>query len=91
MTWVIAYDVSRDRHRNRVSRCLAAKGIRIQKSVFLVEGTRQQAQALVRALSAEVDAATDSICAWPLSESWQAQQHVYPAESAPLQQIYVVA
>jgi CRISPR/Cas system-associated endoribonuclease Cas2 len=70
---------------------LAAKGIRIQKSVFLVQASRNQARELVQALSAEIDPATDSVCAWPLSESWQAQQHVYPAEAAPLQEIYVVA
>lgn len=91
MTWVIAYDVTSNRNRTRVSKRLTTYGLRLQKSVFLVEASRRQVRELVEELSEVVDRETDSVCAWPLSENWQAQQQVFPSEAAPLQEVFVVA
>ncbi len=91
MTWVIAYDVTADRRRTKIAKLLAAKGIRLQKSVFLVEGQPRQVGRLVRELAVLIDDSTDRICAWPLSEAWNVQQMCFPAEAAPLQEAFVIA
>lgn len=91
MTWVVAYDVSLDRRRTRISKVLAAKGIRLQKSVFLVEGPTLSIAQLVHELAAEIDDATDRICAWPLIDAWQERQLCFPADAAPLQESFVIA
>lgn len=91
MTWVVAYDVSADRRRTRIAKLLVAKGIRLQKSVFLVEGPPRQVRRLVRELAALIDDGTDRVCAWPLVEAWKEQQMCFPAEAAPLQEAFVIA
>lgn len=39
MYWLFCYDISNTRKRNKVSKYLSSKGIRIQKSIFLLEGS----------------------------------------------------
>ena len=91
MTWVIAYDIGLNRRRARVSKLLAARGIRIQKSVFLVQSTQQQIRSLVHDLAAQIDPATDSVCGWPLSNNWQEKQLTFPREAAPFQEVFIIA
>ena len=90
MTWLIAYDVSNDRRRAKIARLLVAKGIRLQKSVFLVEGPPRNVRRLTRELAANIDEATDTVCAWPLSESWKRDQLCFPESAAPLQEAFVI-
>ena len=90
MTWVIAYDVSRDRNRTHVSKTLAKEGIRIQKSVFLVEASSCQVKQLVETLGRMIETETDSVCAWPLSEHWKDRQISVPVEQALLQEVFVI-
>ncbi len=59
---------SQNLHRSRVSKALAKQGIRIQKSVFLVECGSQEVNTIVKSLGKLIDPETDSICAWPLAE-----------------------
>ena len=91
MTWVVAYDVSVDKRRNKIAKLLVAKGIRLQKSVFLVEGPPRNVARLVRELAALIDDSTDRVCAWPLIEAWQEKQMCFPATAAPLQESFVIA
>jgi len=91
MTWVIAYDISLNRRRVRVSKLLATRGIRLQKSVFLVQATQQQVHSLLHDLAAQIELATDSVCAWPLSNNWQEKQLAFPEEAAPLQEVFLIA
>ena len=90
-TWVVAYDVRLDKRRAKIAKLLVAKGIRVQKSVFLLEAPPRNVRRLVRELAALIDEATDCVCAWPLSEGWQATQMNFPAEAAPLQEKFVIA
>jgi CRISPR-associated endonuclease Cas2 len=82
-TWVVAYDVTLNRRRAKIAKLLEARGIRLQKSVFLVEGPPRNVRRLVRELAALIDDATDRVCAWPLVPSWQDEQLCFPAEAAP--------
>lgn len=91
MTWVVAYDVSENRRRTKIAKLLVAKGIRLQKSVFLVQGPPRNVRRLVRELGMLIDNATDRVCAWPLVESWEDQQLCFPPEAAPLQDTFVIA
>jgi CRISPR-associated endonuclease Cas2 len=88
--WVIAYDVTTQRRRARIARKLEALGIRLQKSVFLVLGSRLGVQRLVNEIESEIDNATDCACAWPLSITWETEQFAVPAEAAPLRTAFVI-
>lgn len=90
MTFVVAYDVTVNRRRSRIAKLLEARGIRVQKSVFLVEGTQRKVHRLVRELGCLIDQQTDRVCAWPLIESWKTEQLCFPPEAAPLQETFVI-
>lgn len=91
MTWVIAYDVTVNRTRTKIAKQLESHGIRLQKSVFLVEGPASSVLQLARELADLMDEETDRVCAWPLARNWQDTQLCFPAEATPLQEIFVVA
>ena len=86
VTWVFAYDIRDNGRRTRVSGRLQKEGLRLQKSVFLVQGTQESVQALVKKLGDLIDVKTDRICAWPLRVHWQADQVCHPASAAPLRE-----
>lgn len=88
--WVIAYDITKDRRRTRIAKRLETHGIRLQKSVFLVIGSPRSVRRVVREIGDEIDIATDSVCAWPLSLGWDAEQIAVPPESAPLRTVFVI-
>lgn len=90
VTWVFAYDIRCNGRRSRVATLLQKKGLRLQKSVFLVQGTQASVQALVKKLGDLIDLKTDRICAWPLRVHWQADQICYPASAAPLLEDVVI-
>lgn len=46
--WIVCYDITLPRRRRRVAACLEAHGTRLQRSVFALEVTAAQAQALLR-------------------------------------------
>lgn len=89
-TWVVAYDVTIDRRRSKIAKLLAAKGVRLQKSVFLVQGPPRNVARLVRELAHLIDNTTDRVCAWPLIEDWKEKQLCFPADTAPLQDEFIV-
>jgi CRISPR-associated endonuclease Cas2 len=89
-TWVVAYDVSIDRRRTKIAKLLAAKGVRLQKSVFLVQGPPRNVARLIRELAHLIDMSTDRVCAWPLTENWKENQLCFPADTAPLQDEFIV-
>ncbi len=74
MYWVIAYDVSSNRRRSQVARRLERAGLRVQKSVFVVELSQPDLRELVRELEALVDPDTDQVAAWALSQGRVGQQ-----------------
>ncbi|MCX7634128.1 MAG: CRISPR-associated endonuclease Cas2 [Syntrophales bacterium] len=52
MTCIVAYDIEDDKIRGRLSRFLAKKGTRLQKSVFAVEVERHVFPRLTRQIAA---------------------------------------
>jgi len=66
--WVIAYDIRCHRRRARVARRLEREGLRVQKSVFVVDKTVAELLALMRGLKELIDPDTDQIAAWRLSQ-----------------------
>ena len=89
-TWVIAYDVSSNRNRNRVSKRLAARGIRLQKSVFLVDASPSDVSKLVDEIGIHIDPETDRVSAWQLIERWRESQRVSPPQAALLDEPFIV-
>ncbi|MDZ7816529.1 MAG: CRISPR-associated endonuclease Cas2 [Planctomycetota bacterium] len=65
--WIVAYDISEDRVRNRTSKVLEGFGVRVQASVFEVVLTREkeldELQRLLRQLELQDG---DSIRMYPL-------------------------
>ena len=91
MAWVVFYDVRNNANRNRIAKTLVKEGLRVQKSVFWVEGSKRDIKALIRLLSKDVDPQTDSVCAWPLARKWRKEQLAAPAEAAPMLEGFVIA
>jgi CRISPR-associated endonuclease Cas2 len=90
VTWIIAYDVTRNRIRTRISKVLAKEGMRIQKSVFLVEASTGEVEKLIELMSQQIEPATDSVCAWPLAENWQEKQYAGPQDARWKPQLFVI-
>ena len=90
MPWIVAYDVSEDRQRTRLGRQLFAAGIRLQKSVFLVEASRRTVHDLVASAGDALDQHTDLLGAWPLARTWRRNQIVAPASARPLEERFIV-
>ena len=89
--WVIAYDIRDNRSRSKVAGTLKKHGLPIQKSVFLVEATREVVTELTESLAEGLDLKTDRVCAWPLRVEWQADQICRPPEATPLREIFIIA
>ena len=53
--WIIAYDVRSNKHRRRVAKLLEEKGLRLQKSVFIVVGQPRAVRRLAREIANQVD------------------------------------
>ena len=64
--WIVAYDISNDRHRSRVERCLLAVGERVQWSVFEAFLTPEGQRRLQAELDPWIDPDTDSLRWYPL-------------------------
>jgi CRISPR-associated endonuclease Cas2 len=76
MHWIVAYDVAKDLARTRVARSLERAGLRVQKSVFLVDLPPREVRQLLAKVKRLVDSNTDQVDAWPLAANWDAH-HVH--------------
>lgn len=78
--FVVAYDITSNRTRRRVAALLEGHGLRIQRSVFIVESSQHELVQLLRRLQLEPMTDTDHVAAYPvvqnsaLTPSWQARQ-----------------
>lgn len=61
MFWMVCYDVTDDRRRQRVRAALQRHGERVQKSVFECHLNAREAEALQRELEPLIDRETDRI------------------------------
>jgi CRISPR-associated protein Cas2 len=64
---IIAYDISSPRRRARVARYLVARGVRVQKSVFVSRLTPARARKLRQALERLIDPAVDRLMIEPVA------------------------
>jgi len=77
--WLMAYDIGDDRRRARISALLAGHGVRVQRSVFVVEGTQHAVVGLLGRAESMLGEG-DRLDAWPvvhhagLPTPWQRRQ-----------------
>ena len=67
--YVIAYDICEPRRLRRVAKCLERSAVRVQKSVFIFVGSRQELEAVTGDLMTLIDVAEDRVQAWPVNDS----------------------
>lgn len=68
MFYTIAYDISDDSRRNRVSEILEGYGQRVQKSVFECELSIEQLETLIERLTKAMNEDEDSLRCYALCE-----------------------
>jgi CRISPR-associated endonuclease Cas2 len=88
--WVVAYDIRANRRRAKVARRLGRAGLRVQKSVFIVDTATPEVRKLVRELGSLIDLHTDQVAAWRLSEQPQARRALAGLPPGPLYQETIV-
>lgn len=84
--FLIAYDITDDRRRDRVARCLQRHGDRVQFSVFIVDVNPARILRLRRELSAiiVVDADSVLICDLGLTNSSHGQNLSFIGRTRPI-------
>jgi len=88
MRYIIAYDICQPRRLRRVARCLEKHALRVQKSVFVYEGTADDLGNLLDAVAELIEASEDCVHAWRtasqqprLGISRGTSPYVYPASA----------
>ncbi len=79
---MVSYDIADDERRRRISEILEAYGERVQWSVFECHLERGEREALRARLTAELDAATDSLRWYPLC-AWCRERVVWQGGGGP--------
>ena len=77
MKFLIAYDIANPRRLRRVAKRLERYAVRVQKSVFVFHGTRQDLDGVKSELLSLIDVAEDRVQAWAAHDppgivSWSA-------------------
>lgn len=72
---IIAYDIVKNKKRNKVAEILKDHGIRVQKSVFECRLDDADLNRLTKELSETIDKKTDSILIYYLCEACVKQMH----------------
>jgi CRISPR-associated protein Cas2 len=67
--WLLAHDIRDQRRLQKVWRFLRKEGVRLQYSVYLLAGQRQQIEKLIDQLRFLIDEKTDDVRIYPLTES----------------------
>jgi len=68
MKFVITYDVCEPGRLRRVARRLEQSAVRVQKSVFIFEGSRRDLDGIAADLMCLIDIAEDRVQAWPVHD-----------------------
>lgn len=88
--WLVTYDIRAQRRRTRVARRLEQAGVRVQKSVFVIDSATPEVRRLIGELGALIDPRTDQVAAWRLSEPWEAHRVLAGLPAGPLYQDAIV-
>jgi CRISPR-associated protein Cas2 len=67
--WLLAHDIRDKKRLQRVWRFLRQEGVRLQYSVYLLAGTRQQVENIIDRLRELIDEAADDVRIYPLTEN----------------------
>ncbi|MEO2069461.1 MAG: CRISPR-associated endonuclease Cas2 [Desulfurobacteriaceae bacterium] len=68
MKYLVTYDISDDRKRDKVIKLLNEHGKRVQLSCFEIEITSEKIDSLISDLEKVIDSETDKIFFFPISE-----------------------
>lgn len=66
MRYIIAYDICQPHRLRRVAKRLEQSAVRVQKSVFIFEGTRNELNVVTGDLMRLIDVNEDRVQAWPV-------------------------
>jgi CRISPR-associated endonuclease Cas2 len=69
MRFIVAYDICHPRRLKQVAKRLEQSAVRVQKSVFLYEGSRAELDAVCGDLMTLIDIHEDRVQAWGVHES----------------------
>jgi CRISPR-associated protein Cas2 len=69
LRWLLAHDIRDKRRLQRVWRFLRKEGVRLQYSVYLLAGTRDQVEAIIERLRGLIDESADDVRLYPLTEN----------------------
>lgn len=64
MYYVVAYDIADPRRLRRVARYMERRGVRVQKSVFVFQGTPEGLERMLDAMSPLLKIDADSVLTW---------------------------
>ena len=67
--WLLAHDIRDKKRLQRVWRYLRQEGVRLQYSVYLLAGTRQQVEGIIERLRELIDERADDVRIYPLTEN----------------------
>ena len=67
--WLLAHDIRDKKRLQRVWRYLRQEGVRLQYSVYLLAGTRQQVENIIDQLRELIDERADDVRIYPLTEN----------------------
>jgi CRISPR-associated protein Cas2 len=67
--WLLAHDIRDKKRLQKVWRYLSQEGVRLQYSVYLIAGTRQQAEKIIEHLRLIIDERADDVRIYPLTEN----------------------
>ena len=86
--YLICYDVSDDRRRARVAKCLQDFGCRVQLSVFEAVLGKDQAARMVEALSDRISKSDDRVRIYPLHPSALERRRQLGKAYSPVQTMF---
>ena len=67
---IVAYDICHPKRLRKVARFWEARGLRVQKSVFLIEATAAQINVWFRELEGIIDIHEDQVCGWQITKQY---------------------
>ena len=67
--WILAYDIREPRRLQKVGRLMQKEGMRLQYSVYMLKGSRDQVEQLLEQLTPLIDAKADDVKIYPLGEN----------------------
>lgn len=68
MMYVISYDITDDKRRQRLAKYLESYGVRVQYSVFETELNEQQLNSLIKGIKKKIKLSEDTVRIYPIQK-----------------------